>query len=276
MKITRNQLRSVIKETMVRQHTNSYLINEGILSFLGDLFMGMVNFALAPFGIQVAIGEEISQEEADKLMAQAKSQGTAPAGVESVEDLQPAENTEHRKWLIAAQAPTWVRLLNQADDDLAKAGGVTNWTPADETDAAQEAWKKEQGENAEGLWAGIGVIAGMGAFLAKQGLTMPDSSKAGEEAVKTGNPAEAINFAIKTIDAYSAWWKGEGAIVAGSKEVIGSLDATKVKLAELAKAVTGDAKEEQAEQKNENRNRSRKIRVTRSTLRKVIKGANLK
>ncbi len=52
--------------------------------------------------------------------------------------------------------------------------------------------------------------------------------------------------------------------------------ATKTLQKRKEKEMIGDAKEEQAEQKNENRNRSRKIRVTRSTLRKVIKGANLK
>ena len=272
MKINRRQLRSLVKKNLKESDvTKSYLINEGILDFIGNLFMGMVNFAMAPFGYRVSIGEEVSREEAEKVWNKHQAAGKTPPGVESVNDLDYSRNEGHKKWIITAVAPTWVALLNDVDDSFDKASKVVKWTPEDETKEAQEAWKKEHGENAEELWGGIGTVSGLGVFLSKEGLTMPDPSEEGKKAVETGNPAEAINFCIKALDEYAAWWSGEGSSSGGSVEVVKSIQKTKAKLADLAKAVTADAKEEQAEQKNESNIRTNKIRISRRRLREVIK-----
>lgn len=273
MKVTRKQLRSIVKRSLKESATTkSHLINEGILDFIGNLFMGMVNFAMAPFGYRVSIGEEVSREEAEKVWAKHQAAGKTPPGVESVGDLDYAGNEGHKQWIISAVAPSWVSLLNDADDSFDKASKVTKWTPEDETKEAQEAWKKEHGENAEELWGGVGTVSGLGVFLSKEGLTMPDPSEEGKKAVETGNPAEAINYCIKALDEYATWWSGEGSSSGGSGEVVKAIQETKKNLGELAKAVTADAKEEQAEQKNENNNQTNKVRISRNRLREVIKG----
>ena len=271
MKTTRKQLNKIIQEEIGRKRSSeTYLINEGILDFLGNLFLGMVNFAMAPFGYQLDIAQEVSKEEAIKLWEKQQAAGNTPIGVDKVEDLRPNEDEEHKKWLITAVSGVWSNLAKEASAELDKASAVANWTPADETKEAQEAWKKENGQNAEGLWSAIGKISGLGKYLAGEGIAVPDPSKEGEEAVKTGNPAEAINFSVKALDSYIAWWSGEGSISDRAGEVATALELTKAKFAELGKAVSADAKEEQAEQQNEAR-KNRALKMSENKLRKTIR-----
>ena len=272
MKITRTELREVIKGTMTEQkRSESHLINEGILSFLGDLFMGMANLALRPFGLHLGRTVEVSKEEAIALWEKQQAAGRTPPDVESVEELQPQSNDSHKEWIVTAVSGVWTQLSDESSVELDKAMTVKSWTPENETEEAQKAWEAENGDSAEGLWTAIGKLSGLGKYLFDQGLDIPEPSKDGQDVVKTGNPASAINFSIKMLDNYISWWNGEGSVSPRAGDVVKALEGVKAKFTELAKAVTADAKEEQAEQKNESRRR--RVKTTRRKLRKVIREA---
>ena len=219
MKITRREIRKLVKEEAKRELPISYysddmLIEEGLMDLLKGLFGNLVKFFSDAFedaekkvGTQWKSANNRVQDLATKLLGKEEA-----AEVQDLEDLEVNEKEDHFKIYVAATAPVVEDVLNEALEGLKKSGGVKDWTPADDSDEAVKKWEDENGDASLGLWEAFGLANGVVKFFADQDL--PEASGIVgkfESAADSGNPGQAVQHLVRCINYIGKVYGGNAA-----------------------------------------------------------------
>ncbi len=276
MKITRREIRKLVKEEAKRELPISYysddmLIEEGLMDLLKGLFGNLVKFFSDAFedaekkvGTQWKSANNRVQDLATKLLGKEEA-----AEVQDLEDLEVNEKEDHFKIYVAATAPVVENVLNEALEGLKKSGGVKDWTPADDSDEAVKKWEDENGDASLGLWEAFGLANGVVKFFADQDL--PEASGIVgkfESAADSGNPGQAVQHLVRCTNYIGSVYGGNAAEGVKAAEVVPPV-AEKVLAA--AKAIGGAIEASGKEQQKESLELRKLINHMIIEERKIIK-----
>ena len=255
MKISRKQIQRIVKEEAKREFPISYysdemLMQEGLLDFLKGLFGKIVDFFKGAYDEAKGKVEDAWGDVTGQVKGVAQDVLGKDTEVTSLKDLD-MDNKEHQKVFYAALGPKSIEMLEVASKKLQDATNVKDWTPKDDSDEAAEAWQKENGEAANGLWYAFGVMGATADFYAEN-TDIPHAQElsAGyDETAKSGNPGLAAKYVIgaaKVIQQMGAEAEKAGAteygkkMMQGGKSMMGTAEA-------LAKSIAESGKEQQQE-----------------------------
>ena len=276
MKITRREIRKLVKEEAKRELPISYysddmLIEEGLMDLLKGLFGNLVKFFSDAFedaekkvGTQWKSANNRVQDLATKLLGKEEA-----ADVQDLEDLEVNEKEDHFKIYVAATAPVAENVLNEALEGLKKSGGVKDWTPADDSDEAVKKWEDENGDASLGLWEAFGLANGVVKFFADQDL--PEASGIVgkfEGAADSGNPGQAVQHLIRCTEYIGSVYGGN--TVAGVKAAA-VVPPVAEKVLAAAKAIGGAIETSGKEQQKESLELRKLINHMIIEERKIIK-----
>ena len=276
MKITRREIRKLVKEEAKRELPISYysddmLIEEGLMDLLKGLFGNLVKFFSDAFedaekkvGTQWKSANNRVQDLATKLLGKEEA-----ADVQDLEDLEVNEKEDHFKIYVAATAPVVENVLNEALEGLKKSGGVKDWTPADDSDEAVKKWEDENGDASLGLWEAFGLANGVVKFFADQDL--PEASGIVgkfEGAADSGNPGQAVQHLIRCTEYIGSVYGGN--TVAGVKAAA-VVPPVAEKVLAAAKAIGGAIETSGKEQQKESLELRKLINHMIIEERKIIK-----
>ena len=276
MKITRREIRKLVKEEARRELPISYysddmLIEEGLMDLLKGLFGNLVKFFSDAFedaekkvGTQWKSANNRVQDLATKLLGKEEA-----ADVQDLEDLEVNEKEDHFKIYVAATAPVVENILNEALEGLKKSGGVKDWTPADDSDEAVKKWEDENGDASLGLWEAFGLANGVVKFFADQDL--PEASGIVgkfEGAADSGNPGQAVQHLIRCTEYIGSVYGGN--TVAGVKAAA-VVPPVAEKVLAAAKAIGGAIETSGKEQQKESLELRKLINHMIIEERKIIK-----
>ena len=276
MKITRREIRKLVKEEAKRELPISYysddmLIEEGLMDLLKGLFGNLVKFFSDAFedaekkvGTQWKSANNRVQDLATKLLGKEEA-----ADVQDLEDLEVNEKEDHFKIYVAATAPVAENVLNEALQGLKKSGGVKDWTPADDSDEAVKKWEDENGDASLGLWEAFGLANGVVKFFADQDL--PEASGIVgkfEGAADSGNPGQAVQHLIRCTEYIGSVYGGN--TVAGVKAAA-VVPPVAEKVLAAAKAIGGAIETSGKEQQKESLELRKLINHMIIEERKIIK-----
>ena len=276
MKITRREIRKLVKEEAKRELPISYysddmLIEEGLMDLLKGLFGGLVKFFSDAFedaekkvGTQWKSANNRVQDLATKLLGKEEA-----AEVQDLEDLEVNEKEDHFKIYVAATAPVVEDVLNEALEGLKKSGGVKDWTPADDSDEAVKKWEDENGDASLGLWEAFGLANGVVKFFADQEL--PEASGiVGKfaSAADSGNPGQAVQHLIRCTEYIGSMYGGNAA---GGVKAAAVVPPIAEKVMAAAKAIGGAIETSGKEQQKESLELRKLINHMIIEERKIIK-----
>ena len=276
MKITRREIRKLVKEEARRELPISYysddmLIEEGLMDLLKGLFGNLVKFFSDAFedaekkvGTQWKSANNRVQDLATKLLGKEEA-----ADVQDLEDLEVNEKEDHFKIYVAATSPVVENVLNEALEGLKKSGGVKDWTPADDSDEAVKKWEDENGDASLGLWEAFGLANGVVKFFADQDL--PEASGIVgkfEGAADSGNPGQAVQHLIRCTEYIGSVYGGN--TVAGVKAAA-VVPPVAEKVLAAAKAIGGAIETSGKEQQKESLELRKLINHMIIEERKIIK-----
>lgn len=255
MKITRKEIRKLVKEEAKRELPISYysdemLVQEGLMDFLGNLFGSFVKMFTGAF------------DEAEKKVgtrwndATSKVQGIASkllgkeeaADIKSFDDLD-LEKKEHKKVYFSALVDLSANTIEEYIPLLQAAAGIEDWTPADDSEEAAKEWQKENGETSLGLFTAAGGVGGNVKFFGEKGIKSAAAAYADyQEKVKDGNPAGAAQSLINNAKVLSDIWNfAEQVDVKGADKISAGWEKLERDARLVGEAIERSGKEQQKE-----------------------------
>ena len=200
MKISKKQIRRIVEQEAKRELPISYysdemLMQEGLLDFLKGLFGKIVEFFKGAYDEAKGKVEDAWGDVTGQVKGVAQDILGKDTEVTSLKDLD-MDNKEHQKVFYAAIAPKSIEMLKVADEKLKAAANVKDWTPKDDSDEAAEAWQKENGEAANGLWYAFGAMGATADFYAENTdmARAKELSSGYDKIAESGNPGEAAQY----------------------------------------------------------------------------------
>jgi len=211
MKISRKQIRRIIREELNRELPISYysdemLMQEGLLDWLGDLFGKLVGFFTGAADKGVSKSQEYVADAKGRI-----EQLIDKYEVDDMKSLDDADwkNEKHRRIVFEATAP-WAgsEVVLPQIEELEAAAKIKDWTPADDSEDAAKKWEEENGTAAAGLWEVMGEDMGCTEFFTEIGAPyFGDAISIGKTAMESGNPGEAAKYIVTAAAGWVACWK---------------------------------------------------------------------
>ena len=255
MKITRKEIRKLVKEEAKREFPISYysdemIIQEGLLDFLGGLFGAFKKF----FGdawneAEKDIRGQWSKAETDVQSIAAKILGKSDAKeIKGFDDLD-MEKKDHKKVYFSALVGLSAEAIEESIALLNNAAGIKDWTPADDTEEAAKKWQSENGETALNLFTATGNAGGMLKFFGEKGMKSAAAAYSDyQEKTKDGNPAQAVEAIISSVKVLSDIWNfAEQVDVKDAGKVSDGWDQVGAAAQKVGQAIEASGKEQQKE-----------------------------
>lgn len=259
MKVSRKQIRAIIKEELNRELPISYysdemIMHEGLLDWLGNLFGKLVGFftgaadkgaSRASTTYETAFGDSRLQKIAKKHGLD----GLGEPGDFKHHHLD-MEDKKHRLVFFEATAEILSSTAAEETEALQQAAKIPDWTPKDDSEEAAKEWQEKNGDVAAKFWEVVGSVGWGCGWLGNEMQIKGGNTAAGklESAGESGNPAEAsealiagLEWMIKVFD------KGvsDGSEFASDAKSL--LDAELAAATAVAKAIAESGKEQQKE-----------------------------
>jgi len=251
MKISRKTIRAIIKEEMNRDlpltyYSDEMLVQEGLLDWLADLFGKFVSF----FTGEAEAGTSQAQTSLGKV-DDSVAKAAKKAGVEDIKATKDLDmkDEKHQKIFYAALVPVDTEFGKKSNEALTNAAAIKDWTPKSDSEEDAKAWQDENGEAAGGLWNTIGTYKASADWYGSMGISDSEKiAKAGDAAIKTGNPGEGVKWLVSAYDSQRGLWdfaKSSG--VEGAGDVAGMYDNLSKQATELGNAIAKSGEEQQKE-----------------------------
>ena len=254
MKITRKEIRKLVKEEAKRELPISYysdemLIEEGLMDLVKGLFGSLVKFFGDAFeeaekktGSLWSKAESDVQAVAQKLLGKDKG-----SDIKSFDDLD-LEKKDHKKIYFTSLVPVALKWTGEMVEQLNTAATVKDWTPADDTEEAAEKWEKEHGETARNLWKAFGGVGGTLKWFAEKGITQAEEALPAYEANDGSDAIGAAKFVIDGSKLMRDIWTFAKSIdIKGAGDAAAGWEAVGSAAQKVGQAIESSAKEQQKE-----------------------------
>ena len=180
MKVSRKQIRAIIKEELNRELPISYysdemIMHEGLLDWLGNLFGKLVGFftgaadkgaSRASTTYETAFGDSRLQKIAKKHGLD----GLGEPGDFKHHHLD-MEDKKHRLVFFEATAEILSSTAAEETEALQQAAKIPDWTPKDDSEEAAKEWQEKNGDVAAKFWEVVGSVGWGCGWLGGHGWT---------------------------------------------------------------------------------------------------------
>lgn len=256
MRISESQLRQIIRNSINEMEHDP--INEGLLSFLGDLFGGLVDWIQGQFqeAEQVANNVETDFEDGGKLS-------------------QDADDEEQSK-KFSKQAQAFIDHAKLALSDLSETDSVESWSPKSDKEEDVKAWQESPSrKGVSSLWNAWGSITGLllgaGNYLnVSKALSAYEKGQALVNTKPPPGPAPLVKNMQEGLKILIDVWSSvkDDLNVEEASNVLSTLESVQKKSQEVLGKIAADAKKKQ---KNESVRKKNNLRITESDLRLIIR-----
>jgi hypothetical protein len=290
MRITKRQLRRIIKEERQRDlpiefYTDEMLMSEGLLDFIGGLFAKLTGFFKDLTGATDDKASDVSSSVGSSADADVVSlaSNAGREDVEGIDDLDLEEEEDQTIYFSALSAPARTA-AEEALEYLGKTDSVESWTPESESDEDVKAWEDANGDAATGIWEAWGTSKGWLQHFSKRGIKQAKPQEASAD-----DPATAIKFLLASAEQNIGIWdtaehmKG----VDGVSDAWGKVTA---KATSIGEKIAADGKDEQKDAEADVKEwitlrrwvgsqvihegkRSGRMKITKGHLRRIIQEA---
>ena len=255
MRISEAQLRQIIRNSIKVSEQDP--INEGLLSFLGDLFGGLVDWVKDQF--------QETKQAASEVVSSMESE---------VADLKPKKGEKPDIESIANNlAGSQISFIREMLYHYGETDSVEKWQPDSDAKSDIEKWEKSKDASAlVGLWSASGVLSGCLQAAGKPHIfNHAEAAAIAEESLK-GNfesPADVMKFTAKSAKVYQSLWtdlKKYEYEKTSADDVLKEFQKVSSKIQEILKKIAASGKEVQKESL-----RRRSFRLTEGQLRHLIR-----
>ena len=255
MRISESQLRQIIRNSIKEMEQDP--INEGLLSFLGDLFGGLVDWLKGQFqeAEQVANDVEADFKKGGKLSKEA--------------------DEEERSKKFSKHAQVFVDNAKLALSDLSETDSVESWSPKSDKQEDVRAWRESSSrKGVSSLWNAWGSITGLllgaGNYLnVSKALSAYEKGQALVNKKPPPGPAPLVKNMQEGLKILIDMWSfaKDDLGVEEASNVLSALQSVQKKSQEVLGKIAADAKKKQ---KNESIRKKNNLRLTESELRLII------
>lgn len=268
MRISESQLRQIIRNSIKEIEQDP--INEGLLSFLGDLFGGLVNWVKEQFQeTEQATSEVVSSADSTIEKAKKSEKGEDsefnPKNGEYDPDVEPVGFAANE--LADLHIETFGDILSK----LSETDSVEKWQPDSDKQDDIDKWRKSKdAEGTSSIWPATGALGGLLQAVGDHFENAKAAAVGEEEYNKDFNsPAEVVKSAAKRAKAYQSAWEDVRKYEykdTSADDVLKAFQPVSSKIQEILKKIAASGKEVQKESL-----RRRNFRLTEGQLRQLIR-----